>query len=95
MSAKVIVGRQSIEPWTVPGLHDGTVLFSIYFGVVVDDWRSKCSTGEVEFKYKHDQKLVGDSTAKSHLLSDVIIELQFGDDAALYAASAGRFVSMI
>ena len=28
------------------------VLFSLYIGVVVDDWRSKCSTTGVELRYK-------------------------------------------
>ena len=55
------------------------VLFSLYFGAVVDDWRSKCSTGGVKFRYKLGYKLVGDRTAKSQLLLDVITESQFTD----------------
>ena len=41
------------------------VLFSLYFSVVVYDWRSKCSSAGVEFRYKPGHKLVGDVTAKS------------------------------
>ena len=47
----------------------------------------------MEFKYKHGRKLVGDSTAKSRLLYDVITESQFTDDAALYATAAEEFIS--
>ena len=41
------------------------VLFSLYFGVVVYDWKSKCSSAGVEFRYKPGHKQVGDVTAKS------------------------------
>ena len=41
------------------------VLFSLYFGVLVDDWKSKCSSAGAEFRYKPEHKLVGDGTAKS------------------------------
>ena len=52
------------------------VLFSLYFGAVVNDWRSKCLASGVEFRYKLGRKLVGDRTAKSRLLSDAITESQ-------------------
>ena len=37
---------------------------------------------------------MGDSTVKSRLLPDVITELQFVDDAALYATSVEKFISV-
>ena len=53
-------------------LHQGCtmapVLFSLYFGAVVDDWKRKCSTAGVEFRYELGHKLVGDRTRKSQLL---------------------------
>ena len=70
------------------------VLFSLYFGAVVDDWRGKCSAAGVEFRYKHGCKLVGDITAKSKLLLGFITESQFADDAALYATSEENFVTV-
>ena len=53
---------------------------------------SRCSASGVEFKHKHGRKLVGDSTAKSRLLYDVITESKFTDDAALYATAVEEFV---
>ena len=41
------------------------MLFSLNFGVVVYNWKSKCSSAGVEFRYKPGHKLVGDVTAKS------------------------------
>ena len=48
------------------------VLFSLSFGVAVDDWRSRYSTAGMEFRYKLYRKLVGGRTRKFHLLLDVI-----------------------
>ena len=45
----------------------------------------------MEFRYKHCRKLVGDRTAKSQLLLDIITKSQFADDAALYATSEENF----
>jgi len=99
MSVKVIVGQTFTGPIGVcNGLRQGCtmapVLFSLYFGAVVDDWRSKCLTAGVEFRYKLGRKLLGDRSAKSQLLLDVITESQFVDDAALYAASEESFVTV-
>ena len=74
MSVKVIVGQEFIESFDVcNGLHQGCtmapVLFSLYFGVVVDDWKRKCSTAGVTFRYKLGHKLVGDRTRKFQLLA--------------------------
>ena len=98
MSAKVIVGQTFTEPIGVcNGLRQGCtmapVLFSLYFGAVVDDWRSKCLTAGVEFRHKLGRKLVGDRSAKSRLLLDVITESQVADDAALYATSEESWLS--
>jgi len=70
MSAKVIVEKEFTERIGLcNGLHQGftmaPVLLSLYFAVVVDDWRSKCSVAGVEFRYKYGCKLVGDRTIKS------------------------------
>ena len=70
------------------------VLFSLHFGVVVDHWRSKCSTAGVEFRHKLGNKLVGAKTEESHILIDVITESQFADDATLYATSEESFVTV-
>jgi len=35
----------------VKALQWPSLLFSLYFGAVVDDWRSKCLTAGVEFRY--------------------------------------------
>ena len=98
MSVKVIVGQEFTESFDVcNGLRQGCtmapVLFSLYFGAVVDDWRRKCSTVGVEFRYKLGRKLVGDRTRKSQLLLDVITESHFAD-AALYATSEESFVTV-
>ena len=73
MSTKVIVGQEFTESIGVYNrLHQGCtmapVLFSLYFGAVVHDGRSKCLIAGVKFKYKLSRKLVEDSTAKSQLL---------------------------
>ena len=40
-TAKVIVGQECMEPFNVcDALRQGSALFSLYFGAVVDDWRS-------------------------------------------------------
>ena len=70
------------------------VLFSLHFGAVVDDWRIKCSAGGVVFRYRHGHKLIGDRTAKSWLLLDIITESQFADDATLYATSEENFIAV-
>ena len=98
MSVKVIVGQKFTESFDVcNGLHQGCtispVLFSLYFGAGVDDWRSKYSTGGVKFRYTLGRKLVGDRTGKSQLLLD-ITDSQFADDAALYATSEESFVTV-
>ena len=74
MSVKVIVGQEFTESFDVcNGLCESCamapVLFSLYFGAVVDDWRSKCSATGMEFRYKLGRKLVGDRTRKSQLLT--------------------------
>ena len=43
------------------------ILFSLYFGAVVDD-QVQCSTPGVDFWYKHGRKVIGDK-AKSLILS--------------------------
>ena len=69
------------------GLHQRYTMaplpFSLYFGKVVDDWRSKWSMVGVDMKYKHGCKLIGNRTAKTQLLSSIITESEFEDDAAL------------
>ena len=71
------------------GLHESctmaSVLFSLHFGVVVGDWRSKYSTDGVEFRYILGHKLFVDR--KLQLLLDVITESQIANDATLYATS--------
>ena len=92
MSAKVIVNQKLTEPIGVcNGLCQGPVL---YFGAVADNWRNKCSAGGVEFWYKHGHKLIGDRTAKSWLLLDIITESQFANATALYATSEVNFVAV-
>ena len=64
MSVKVIVGQEFIESFDVcNGLHQcctmAPVLFSLYFGAVVDDWKRKCSTAGVKFRYKLNWSQVG------------------------------------
>ena len=80
------------------GLHQGCtmapVLFSLHFGVVVGDWRSKYSTDGVEFRYILGHKLFGDRTRKLQLLLDVITESQIANDATLYATSEQSFVTV-
>ena len=99
MSAKVVIGQEFTESIDVcNGLCQGCtmapVLFSLYFSAVIDDWRGKCSTSGVEFRYKHGRKLIGDKTAESRLLLDFITESQFAVDASLYATSEEDFVTM-
>ena len=99
MSVKLIVGQDFTESFDVcNGLHQGCTMapvpFSLYVGVVVDDWRSKFSTAGVKFRYKLDCKLIGDRNRKSQLLLDIITESQFADDAALYATSEESFVTV-
>ena len=95
ISAKVIVGQEFTKSIGVcNGLHHGCtmapVLFSLHYRAVVDDWRSKCSTAGVEFRYKLDLK----QDRKSQLLFYVITESQFSDDAALYATPEESFVTV-
>ena len=52
---------------------------------VVDVWRGKCSTSRVELRCNHDRKIINDRAAKFRLLFDFITELQFANNAALYA----------
>ena len=57
MPVKVIIGQEFTESFDVSNGWSQCctmtpVLFSLYFGAVVDDWRSKCSTAGVEFRYK-------------------------------------------
>ena len=40
-------------------------LFTLYFSVVVDAWRSQCPEAGVNIRYKIGHRLVGDRTAKS------------------------------
>ena len=67
------------------------VLFSLYFGAVVDDWRGKWSTSGVEFRHKHGCKIISDRIAKFRLLLDFT---QFTDDTTLYATTMKDFVTM-
>ena len=72
MSVKMIVGQEFTESFDIcDGLHQvctmAPVLFSLYFGAVVDDRKRKCLTAAVELRYKLGHKLVGDRTRKSQL----------------------------
>ena len=98
MPVKLIVGQEFTKSFDVfigwsQGCTMAPVLFSLYFGAVVDDWRSMCSTAR-EFRYKLGYNLVGDRTRKSQLLLDVITESQSTDDAALYTTSEESFVTI-
>lgn len=80
MSGKMIVGQdftQSID--VCNGQYQNCtvipMLLSLYFEVVVDDWRSECSTAGVEFRYKLGYKLVGETTIKFHLLYYLMLSL--------------------
>ena len=75
----VVIGQEFTESIDMcSGLRRGCTiaafLFNLYFGAVVDDWRGKCSTSGVEFRYNHGCKLIGDKAAKSWLLLDFITE---------------------
>ena len=97
MSAKVVIGLEFTEGSN--GLRQGftmaPVLFSLYSGAVVDDWRGKYFKPGVKFRYKHGHKIIiGDRNAKSRLLLDFITESQFTKDAALYVTLEKDFITI-
>ena len=58
---------------------------------MVTTWRDHSEGTGVTMLYKHGRRLVGDHTVKSRLQRVQVIESQFADDLALYAASRSAF----
>lgn len=71
------------------GLRQGCViapnLFNLYFNVVINQWREKCSDVGVDILYKCGGKLVGERTRRPCHLR--ISELLFADDAVAVGAN--------
>ena len=81
-----MVGGRRSEPFFVGNdLHQGCTiahtLFILYFGLVIDSWRSQCTVAGVTVHFKLDGKLVGERTRRPN--SFVLSECLFVDDAAL------------
>ena len=69
MSATVTVGGGRSEPFFVwNGLRQGCTiaptLFILYFGLVIDSWRSRCTVARVKVQFKLGGKLVGERTTR-------------------------------
>ena len=91
MQAEVTVNGQVAPKFEVcNGLRQGCViaptLFNLYFTLVMEQWRGKCSEFGVDVLYKCGEKLVGERTRRpSHIR---VTELLFADDAV--AVGSGR-----
>ena len=85
MSAEVTVDGQVAPQFEVcNGLRQGCViaptLFNLYFALVMEQWRVKCSEIGVDVFYKCGGKLVGDRTRRPFHIK--VTELLIADDAA-------------
>lgn len=85
MSAEVTVDGQVAPEFEVcNGLRQGCViaptLFNLYFALVMEQWRVKCSEFGVDVFYKCGGKLVGERTRRPFHIK--VTELLFADDAA-------------
>ena len=96
MQAEVRIGNTITDSIDVQnGLRQGCTmaptLFNIYFSAVVADWRNRCPQAEVDLRFCHGRKLVGDCTAQSGLKNTRVTESQFANDAAVYAHTREAF----
>ena len=90
MQAEVTVDGQVAPKFEVcNGLRQGCViaptLFNLYFGLVIEQWRTKCSEIGVDVHYKCGGRLVGQRTRRPSKVR--VTELLFADDAAAVGTS--------
>ena len=92
MQAEVTVDGKVVPRFKVcNSLRQGCViaptLFNLYFTLVMEQWRGKCSEFGVDVLYKCGGKLVGERTRRpSHI---TVTELLFADDAVAVGSDRG------